>query len=125
MANYNDTDISVRLANLRCSIADKAQILVNKKKYGLAKKCDERTLQVLVAFEWIICSYVTTSDNNLITETELDNIFNFIQRVCNLNFAPKGYNYFLNVPVISESAILLNDGSNLLLNDSTNILLNA
>lgn len=124
MANYSVTDISVRLAKLRCCISEKAQKLVLNKKYGTATWQMENQLLLLVAYEWIISGYRVGSSYNDITETELDHIFNMVQRICNLAFAPKGYQYFNNEPVEEVSNILLNDGSSsLLLNDGSSYLL--
>jgi hypothetical protein len=124
MANFTDTDIAVRLAHTHCAIAEAAQTIALKKKYGTAKLCDTNKLLLLLVYERIICGYVTTSDNNLITETELEHIFDMIARIADLCFAPKGYQYFENVPVSSNFNILLNDGtSNILLNDGASTLI--
>lgn len=120
----NVTDIAVRLNHLRCCIADKADSLVNKKKYGVACDEDEIELMLLTVYQWIICGYTVGSDNNQVTEVELNHIFDQISRRCNIAFAVEGANYLDKTPVPESFSILLNSGDNILLNDSSNILLN-
>jgi hypothetical protein len=121
---YNNTDILVRLAHIRCYIASIAARVVERKKYGLANKHETSKMLLLNAYMTIIGDYYTTSTNNLITETDLDNIFNVISRITGLCFAPLGYAYFENVPVTSDSLILLNDGtSGILLNNGTDLII--
>lgn len=130
---YNSTDLTVRLTRLACWISGEAYKIARMYKYGEIPSQGRiwnlsYAVAALEAMECYTPVTVAADDGeiNCLTEAQADNIFDNIEEITKMCFAPKGRAYKDPRPAAPVfAAVQLNSGGqNLELNIDKDLCLN-
>jgi hypothetical protein len=133
MATYfNSTDLTVRLTRIATWISNESSKIVKKMKYGeLVSQARimnlEYAVAILEAMECYTPVTVAADDGeiNCLTEAQAEQIFDNIEAITGLCFAPKGRVYNDPRPAAPVNVtISLNGGGSLTLNSGATCCLN-
>lgn len=93
LAMYNTNDILYRGQKISCCLVDKALTL--KQKIEVGSYCEDEVIkfQYAIAAIEVLEAYNPDSEENCITETQLDTLFNYLADYCGLCFPPVGFNF--------------------------------
>lgn len=122
---YTQYDINSRMSLIGCYIGNYAHWIVKNESRGHKADCEVEKLLLLIELSNIISCYEVLENeediNCCITELELDTIFETIQNLTGLCFAPKGAvepgffpECFISLETNLNDNILLEDGGGLL-----------
>jgi len=92
MSSPSELDITVRMQLAGEKFSEMMNTYANDLKWG--RKCNSfEDLFLLNAYLELVECYDIDSENNCITEEELNKIFDNISKLTNIRFRPYGYSY--------------------------------